>query len=94
MGKLEFSVEKILSNVPGAEFVTNATQQDLEDNIDWDLNPIEDGACAFIVVTPTGVTPRDGIAQTGGSFQPGELSRVAVGTRHEFNVGKGLQAPI
>jgi len=83
MSELESSQQKILSDIPVAEFRADSAQSDFKDNICGDFYRVEGGASSLVIISVTSVAAKNGIAQTGGALQLSEQRRLAVGTIHE-----------
>jgi hypothetical protein len=66
-----------------AKLVADSAQQDFEDDIGRNFNPIAGGASALVIIPTTGMAAKDSISSAGSSFLLGELSRLAVRTIDE-----------
>ena len=82
MGKLKAPQQKELSHIPIPEFVSNSTQQRLEEDVCRNLDKVERHICPLIKRAPTRLTPKPVIAQAGFTLQWGNVRRLAMGAMH------------
>jgi hypothetical protein len=87
MSKLESAPQKHLGQIPQAQFVPQAAEHDLENNIRRQFEEVEGSARALVRLTPTTATAEYSVAEFSAAVQVPESGRLAVRADHRCRGG-------